>query len=168
MGFTLATVYVSLGSNLGDRFQHLRKAIKRMEEVNRISIKKVSSVYESEPVGYKNQRWFLNLVLEIQTSFDPFPLLEHLLAIEDKMGREREEKWGPRNIDLDLLLYDNRIVNSDRLSIPHPQMHQRRFALIPLAQIAPQLIHPLQKKSIEELLESCEDKSTVRLYSEKI
>jgi len=164
----LATAYLSLGSNLGDRLQHLRKAIKKIEEVNKISIKKVSSVYESEPVGYKNQRWFLNLVLEIQTSFDPFPLLEHLLAIEDKMGREREEKWGPRNIDIDLLLYDNRIVKSDRLSIPHPQMHQRRFVLIPLAQIAPQLFHPLLKKNVSQLLKSCEDKSMVRLYSEKM
>lgn len=164
----MATVYVSLGSNLGDMLQHLRKAIKKIEEVNKISIKKVSSVYESEPVGYKNQRWFLNLVLEIQTSFDPFPLLEHLLAIEDKMGREREEKWGPRNIDIDLLLYDNRIVKSDRLTIPHPRMQERRFVLISLTQIAPKLLHPLLKKSVEELLESCEDKSIVRLYSEKI
>ena len=138
-----------------------------MEE-GRISIKKVSSVYETEPVGYENQGWFLNLALEAQTSFDPFSLLEHLLAIEDQMGREREEKWGPRNIDLDLLLYDNRIVESERLTIPHPRMHQRKFVLIPLAQIAPQLLHPVLKKNVLELLENCEDKSVVKLYSEKI
>jgi 2-amino-4-hydroxy-6-hydroxymethyldihydropteridine diphosphokinase len=144
----LATVFVGLGSNLGDRVQNLRKAIKKIDEVDKISIKKVSSVYE--------------------TSFDPFSLLEHLLAIEDQMGRKREEKWGPRNIDLDLLLYNNRIVDSERLNIPHPRMHERKFVLIPLAQIAPQLLHPLLNKSVEELLESCEDKSMIRLYSEKI
>ncbi|MCK4404209.1 MAG: 2-amino-4-hydroxy-6-hydroxymethyldihydropteridine diphosphokinase [candidate division Zixibacteria bacterium] len=164
----MATVHVSLGSNLGDRFQHLRTAIEKIEESDKILIKEVSSVYESEPVGYENQRWFLNLVFEVQTSFDPLLLLEYLLAIEDQMGRKREEKWGARNIDLDLLLYDNLIVNSDRLTIPHPQMHQRRFVLIPLAQIAPQLLHPLLKKTVRQLLESCEDKSMVKLYSEKI
>ncbi len=168
MRFALAKAYVCLGSNLGDRLQYLKRAIKKIEESNKISIKKISSVYESEPMGYENQRWFLNLVLEVKTSLDPFPLLEHLLAIEDQMGRKREEKCGPRNIDIDLLLYDKRIVDSNRLTIPHPRMHQRRFVLIPLAQIAPRLLHPVLKKSVDELLENCEDKSAVRLYSEKI
>jgi len=164
----LATAYLSLGSNSGDRLQFLKGAIRKIEESHKISIKKASSVYETQPVGYINQGWFLNLVLEVQTSFDPLPLLEHLLAIEDQMGRKREAKWGPRNIDVDLLLYDNQLVHSDRLIIPHPQMHKRRFVLIPLAQIAPRVLHPLLKKSAPQLLESCEDKSTVRLYSEKI
>ncbi len=163
----MATAYLSLGSNSGDRLQFLKGAIRKIEESHKISIKKVSSVYETQPVGYINQGWFLNLVLEVQTSFDPPPLLEHLLAIENQMGRKREAKCGPRNIDVDLLLYDNQLVHSDRLTIPHPQMHKRRFVLIPLAQIAPQLLHPLLKKSAPQLLESCEDKSTVRLYSEK-
>jgi len=164
----LATAYVSLGSNLGDRLEFLKGAIKKIEESDKISIKKISSVYETHPVGYKDQRWFLNLVLEVQTSFDPFPLLEHLLSIEDQMGRKREKKGGPRNIDLDILLYDNRIVDSDRLTIPHPRMQERRFVLIPLTQIAPQLLHPLLKKSARQLLEICEDKCMVRLHSEKI
>jgi len=164
----LATAYLSLGSNSDDRLEFLQGAIRKIEESHRISIKKVSSVYETQPVGYINQAWFLNLVLEVQTSLDPLPLLEHLLAIENQMGRKREAKWGPRNIDVDLLLYDNQLVHSDRLIIPHPQMHKRRFVLIPLAQIAPQLLHPLLKKSAPQLLEACEDKSMVRLYSEKI
>ena len=164
----MATAYLSLGSNSGDRLQFLKGAIRKIEESHKISIKKASSVYETQPVGYINQGWFLNLVLEVQTSFDPLPLLEHLLAIEDQMGRKREAKWGPRNIDVDLLLYDNQLVHSDRLIIPHPQMHKRRFVLIPLAEIAPQLLHPLLKKSAPQLLEGCKDKSMVRLYSEKI
>lgn len=164
----MATAYLSLGSNSGDRLQFLKGAIKKIEESHKISIKKASSVYETEPVGHINQGWFLNLVLEVQTSFDPLPLLEHLLAIENQMGRKREAKWGPRNIDVDLLLYDNQLVHSDRLTIPHPQMHKRRFVLMPLAQIAPGVLHPLFKKSAPQLLEACEDKSTVRLYSEKI
>jgi len=164
----LATAYLNLGSNLGDRLQYLKGAVRKIEESDEFSIKKISSVYETQPVGYQNQRWFLNLVLEVQTSFDPFPLMKHLLAIEDQMGRKREERWAPRNIDIDLLLYDDRIVDSDRLTIPHPRMHKRRFVLIPLAQIAPQFLHPVLRKNIKELLKNCEDKSMVRLFEEKI
>ncbi len=164
----MATAYLNLGSNLGDRLQYLKGAVRKIEESDEFSIKKISSVYETQPVGYQNQRWFLNLVLEVQTSFDPFPLMKHLLAIEDQMGRKREERWAPRNIDIDLLLYDDRIVDSDRLTIPHPRMHKRRFVLIPLAQIAPQFLHPVLRKNIKELLKNCEDKSMVRLFEEKI
>ena len=164
----MATAYLNLGSNLGDRLQYLKGAVRKIEESDEFSIKKFSSVYETQPVGYQNQRWFLNLVVEVQTSFDPFPLMKHLLAIEDQMGRKREERWAPRNIDIDLLLYDDRIVDSDRLTIPHPRMHKRRFVLIPLAEIAPQFLHPVLRKNIKELLKNCEDKSMVRLFEEKI
>jgi len=165
----LATAYLSLGSNLGDRLQNLKRAISLIEESDKISIQNGSAVvYETEPVGYENQRWFLNLVLEVETSLDPLPLLDHLLSVEEQMGKKREKKRGPRNIDVDILLYDNRIVNSDRLTVPHPRMHQRRFVLIPLTQIAPQLLHPLLKKTVKELLDGCEDKSIVKLYPEKI
>ena len=163
----MATAYLSLGSNVSNRLRYLKGAIRKIKESHEIAVRKVSSVYETQPVGYENQGWFLNLVLEAETTFDPFPLLERLLAIEGQMGRKREEKWGPRKIDIDILLYDNRIVNSYRLTIPHPRMHQRRFVLIPLTQIAPKLLHPLLKKSLEELLESCEDKSIIKLYPEK-
>jgi 2-amino-4-hydroxy-6-hydroxymethyldihydropteridine diphosphokinase len=153
---------------VGERPQFLKEAIEKIAESDKISIRRVSSVYESQPVGYENQGWFLNLVVEVQTSFEPVPLLEHLLSVEEQMGRKRGKKWGPRNIDLDMLFYENHIIDSDRLTVPHPRMHQRRFVLEPLAQIAPEFLHPLLGKSVRELLESCEDESVVRLYSEKV
>ncbi|NIM96606.1 MAG: 2-amino-4-hydroxy-6-hydroxymethyldihydropteridine diphosphokinase [candidate division Zixibacteria bacterium] len=164
----LATAYLSLGSNLGDRLQFLKEAIRKIGRSEKVSVEKVSPIYETQPVGYEDQGWFLNLVVEIQTSLKPVPLLQFLLSIEDQMGRKRERKWGRRNIDLDILLYDERVVDSAQLTIPHPRMHERTFVLTPLAQIAPELLHPLLKKKVEELLQSCEDKSVVRLYSETI
>lgn len=146
----------------------MKEAIKKIGKSGSISIKRISPVYETQPVGYENQGWFLNLVVEAETSLEPLPLLEYVLSIEEQMGRKREEKWGPRNVDLDLLLYNNRILNTDRLVIPHPRMHQRRFVLTPLAQIAPELLHPVLKKKIGELLMNCEDRSVVTLYSEAI
>jgi 2-amino-4-hydroxy-6-hydroxymethyldihydropteridine diphosphokinase len=94
-------------------------------------------------------------------------LLERLLAVEDGMGRSREKKWGPRKIDLDILLFDDRLVDSERLTIPHPRMHERRFVLVPLTQIAPELLHPRLQKSVEELLTLCRDESEVRLHTER-
>ena len=164
----MPTAFLSLGSNLGKRLENLERAIDKIGESGQIKVIKVSPVYETEPVGVKGQEWFLNLALEVQTSLEPFALLERLLSIEDQMGRKRDEKWGPRSIDLDILLYDDRIVDSDRLAIPHPRMHERRFVLLPLAQIAPRLLHPRLEKSIEELLASCRDRSTARLYHEKV
>jgi 2-amino-4-hydroxy-6-hydroxymethyldihydropteridine diphosphokinase len=164
----LATVYLSLGSNIGERLGFLKEALDKIEKSDQIQIREVSPVYETEPVGYEGQSCFLNLVVEAQTSLEPLPLLECLLSIEDQMGRKREERWRPRNIDIDILLYDERISDSDGLTIPHPRMHERRFVLIPLVQIAPKLMHPLLKKSTGELLESCEDESRERLHSEKV
>ena len=164
----MPTVFLSLGSNLGKRLENLRRAIDKIGGSDQIKVIKASPVYETEPVGVKSQEWFLNLALEVQTSLEPSALLERLLSIEDQMGRKREERWGPRSVDLDILLYDNRIVDSDRLTIPHPRMHERRFVLLPLAQIAPRFSHPRLKKSVEELLASCEDRSAVRLYQKKV
>jgi 2-amino-4-hydroxy-6-hydroxymethyldihydropteridine diphosphokinase len=164
----LAKAYLSLGSNLGNKLRFLKEAISKIGESNKIAINRVSSVYETQPVGYENQEWFLNLVIEIKTSFMPRDLLDHVLSVEDQMGRKREIKWGPRNIDIDILLYDNQVMQSDRLTLPHPRMHERRFVLLPLSEIAPQLLHPQLKKSVKELLEGCEDKSKVRLTTERI
>lgn len=164
----MPTAFLSLGSNLGDRLANLKRAIEKIEEPSQIMVTKVSPVYETEPVGRENQGWFLNLVLQVETSLEPFALLERLSSIEDQMGRKREKRWGSRNIDLDILLYDTRMVDSERLTIPHPRMHERRFVLVPLAQIAPKLLHPRLKKNIEELLVCCRDGSGVRSYPEKV
>jgi 2-amino-4-hydroxy-6-hydroxymethyldihydropteridine diphosphokinase len=157
-----------LGSNLGDRLGNLRRAIDKIEESDKIEVEETSPVYETEPVGGQDQGWFLNLVLRIQTSLEPLALLERLLSVEDKMGRTREKEWGPRKIDLDLLFYDDRMVESERLTIPHPRMHERKFVLVPLAQIDPELLHPRLQKSVEELLMLCRDKSEVRPHTERL
>jgi 2-amino-4-hydroxy-6-hydroxymethyldihydropteridine diphosphokinase len=162
------TAYISLGSNLGDRLGFLKEALQRLKRSKGISISKRSSVYETQPVGPQDQGWFLNLVIEMKTTLDPASLLDHLLAIEDQMGRKRDARWGPRSIDLDVLLYDDRIVNTNRLIIPHPRLHQRRFALVPLSEIAPQVRHPTLKKTIRELLDGCPDTHVVRSYPGKV
>jgi 2-amino-4-hydroxy-6-hydroxymethyldihydropteridine diphosphokinase len=166
--YTLAKAYLSLGSNLGNKLRFLKEAISKIEESDKITINRISSVYETQPVGYENQDWFLNLVVEIKTSLVPQDLLEYTLSVEDQMGRKREIKRGPRNIDIDILLYDNQTIQSNHLTLPHPRMHERRFVLLPLAEIAPKLLHPQLMKNIEELLEDCEDKSKVWLTSEKM
>jgi 2-amino-4-hydroxy-6-hydroxymethyldihydropteridine diphosphokinase len=148
----LATAYIGIGSNLGDRLGYIREAIAKLEQSQEIEIRGTSSVYETEPVGHKEQPCFLNAVLELNTALEPVNLLEHLLGIENQMGRKRDRARGPRNIDLDLLLYDDVVINSDGLTLPHPRMHQRRFVLVPLAEIAPKVVHPLLKKSAERLL----------------
>jgi len=163
----LATAYLSMGSNLGDRLRYLKKAIEKIGESKRISVINISSIYETEPVGNENQPRFLNLVIEVQTSLDPLPLLERLLAIEKEMGRKREDRWGPRNIDIDILIYDDLVMESDQLTIPHPRMHQRKFVLVPLAEIAPQTLHPLLKKNVKEIKESCDDNSEVNVFKSR-
>jgi len=173
--FTLSTAYISIGSNLGNRLEYIREAIRRIEQSKEIKISKASPVYETQPAEYKDQPWFLNMVLELETSLEPLNLLEILLEIEGQMGRKRTRRYGPRNIDLDLLLYDDLVLNSDKLTLPHPRMHERGFVLVPLVEIAPQVVHPLLKKNVEKLLEdlttdsvSEKNESEVRLYSEKV
>lgn len=164
----MPTAYISLGSNLGDRLGFLKEALQRLKSTKGISISKRSSVYETQPVGPQDQGWFLNLVIEIKTTLDPGSLLDRLLAIEDQMRRKRDARWGTRNIDLDILLYDNRTVNTNRLIIPHPRLHQRRFALVPLSEIAPQVRHPTLKKTIRKLLDDCRDTHVIRSYPGKV
>lgn len=142
-------VYLSLGSNVGDRKERLLDAIRRLETAGRVI--EVSSIYETEPVEFTEQPWFLNCAVALETGKGPRELMTALLGIEEEMGRRRVRTKGPRSIDIDILLFENEIVDSKELTIPHPAMQERRFVLEPLAEIAPQVLHPVLKKTIREL-----------------
>lgn len=142
-------VYLSLGSNIGDREQNLRSAIERLAQLGEVTA--VSSFYETEPVEYTAQPWFLNAAVALDTDLMPKQLLSRLLAIEQTMGRKRTIPKGPRVIDLDILLFGKSIVDTSGLIIPHPSMHERRFVLEPLAEIAPEVRHPVFKRTVREM-----------------
>jgi 2-amino-4-hydroxy-6-hydroxymethyldihydropteridine diphosphokinase len=156
----LTRVYLSLGSNLGDRAAQLRDAVTRLAVADRVVAE--SSLYETEPVEFTDQPWFLNCAVELKSRKTPQQLMDAILKIEEEMGRRRVQKKGPRSIDIDILLFGDTIVNSKELSIPHPAMQQRRFVLEPLAEIAPKVIHPILKKTIEELLNALPKGQDVR------
>ncbi len=158
------TAYIGIGSNLGSPRENCERSIVLLGAHPKIEVTARSSFYKTEPVGSRDQDWFLNVAIQIATDLEPLALLDALLSIESSMGRIRAEKWGPRIIDLDILLYEDSVIKSDRLKIPHPEMTQRGFVLAPLAQLAPNLIHPMAKKTIRQLLsELPEDKKVVRL-----
>ena len=144
------TAYVALGSNLGDKEANLRKALELLQERG-VEIVKTSTFISTEPYGVTDQPQFLNGVREVRTSLVPLALLHTLLEIEQEMGRVRLRHWGERNIDLDLLLYEDVVMDTPELKLPHPDMQNRDFVLLPLAEIAPELVHPILQKSIEEL-----------------
>ena len=144
------TAYVALGSNLGDKEANLRKALELLQERG-VEIVKTSTFISTEPYGVTDQPQFLNGVCEVRTSLVPLALLHTLLEIEQEMGRVRLRHWGERNIDLDLLLYEDVVMDTPELKLPHPDMQNRDFVLLPLAEIAPELVHPILQKSIEEL-----------------
>ncbi len=156
-------VYLSLGSNLGDRSANLRAAIERLGEAG--AIRAVSGFYETEPVELRDQPWFLNCVVALETSDSPEALLQRALAIEQEMGRVRMKEKGPRSIDIDILLFGDRVVEERErgLKIPHPAMQQRRFVLEPLAEIAPEALHPQLRKTARELLADLPAGQMVRL-----
>jgi len=153
-------VYLSLGSNVGDRASQLLSAVGRLETTGRVVA--VSSFYETEPVEFTPQPWFLNCAVALESSQTPQQLMDSILLIEQEMGRRRLQKKGPRTIDIDILLFDDAVVDSPELTIPHPALHQRRFALKPLAEIAPDVLHPVLKKAVRELLEALPEGQAVR------
>ncbi len=144
-------VYLSIGSNIGDRKNHLDTAIETLKKSPRYQIKKISDYIETEPYGYTEQDIFLNGAVYLRTIDTPIEVLDTLHAIENSAKRERTIHWGPRTLDLDILLYDDLITDDEHLVIPHPDMHNRAFVLTPLAQIAPHIVHPLLRIRISEL-----------------
>ncbi len=156
------SVYLALGTNLGDREWELKQAIEYINEIDRTSIKSISRIYETKPVGYMNQADFLNMVICIQTEIEPKKLLHELQEIENRMKRVREIHWGPRTIDIDILLYDTLEINDPELVIPHPRMLERAFVLVPLKDIYP---YPeLFEKNIDELIYNSGDRMGLKLY----
>ena len=157
-------VFLGLGSNLGDRGKNLDEARIRIEEL----IGKIitcSSVYQTEPWGFKSENDFLNMVICVETNLHPSGLLGRILMIESQMGRTRcDNQYSSREIDIDILLYENEIVDEIALKIPHPKLHERRFVLVPLCEIGSEIIHPVLNQSVESLLKSCKDKSKVRKF----
>jgi tRNA 2-selenouridine synthase len=156
--------YILLGSNAGDRAHQLKEALNQItQQVG--AVLQVSHIYETKAWGNEAQEDFLNQVICIETTYTPQKLLANLLKIEQQMGRVRHEKWAPRTIDLDILFYEDDIIDEPQLIIPHPFLHLRRFTLVPLVELAPQQIHPILKKTFRELLEDCEDSLLVTKFS---
>ncbi len=155
------TVYLSLGSNLGDRALNLQKAITNLAP--KVQVEAQSSIYETEPWGYSDQPAFLNQVIKASTSLEPAELLNFLKEIEILLGRQETFRFGPRLIDLDILFYDSLVLDTAGLTIPHPRITERAFVMIPLAEIAPDLNHPIKKKTIREL-KNLMDTSSIALF----
>jgi len=152
--------YLSLGSNLGDRAANLAQAVVRLAEAGPVG--RVSAFYETQPVDVSDQPWFLNCVMALETGKSPADLLKFILSIESDMGRVRTRRQGPRKIDIDIVLFGEQLVDEAGLKIPHPAMHQRRFVLEPLVEIAPEVCHPTLRKSARELLAALPEGPIVR------
>ena len=163
-GAMFRRVFIGVGSNLGNRRAYYQKALALMAALSRTSIVRGSALYESEPIG-EAKNWYVNGVVELETGLSPQQLLSRLQKIESALGRKRTaltKKWASRTIDLDILLFDRHIVNEERLKIPHPEMHRRRFVLLPLSELAPQFAHPLLGSTVTELLGGLVDDKQVR------
>jgi 2-amino-4-hydroxy-6-hydroxymethyldihydropteridine diphosphokinase len=157
------TVYLSLGSNLGDRAANLRAAIEKLADLG--SVVAASSFYETEPVELTAQPWFLNCAVKLDTEKMPRQLISAILSLEQSMGRQRKQKKGPRVIDIDILLFGSSVIEIPSLTIPHPKLHERRFVLEPLAEIAPDARHPVFKRSMRELRDALPPGQTVKKLS---
>jgi 2-amino-4-hydroxy-6-hydroxymethyldihydropteridine diphosphokinase len=159
----MAGIFLLLGTNLGDRSQNLADAVSSLARKAGPLVRE-SAVYQTAAWGKTDQPWFLNQAIELATTLDPFRLLSTILDLEMQLGRERIEKWGERRIDIDILLYNNQLIHTRDLIVPHPQLEHRRFALTPLAEIAGNVVHPRLGKKISELLADCPDQLAVEKY----
>jgi 2-amino-4-hydroxy-6-hydroxymethyldihydropteridine diphosphokinase len=158
----MSTAYLLLGSNLGNKEENLRNAVRLLKKIGKV--KKHSAIYETEPWGFSDDRNFFNMAICIETLLNPFELISEILKIEISIGRIRQTKqWIAREIDIDIIFYDDKIINEEHLVIPHTQLTKRKFALVPLNEIAANFIHPVFGKNISELLKECPDESEVEL-----
>ena len=157
----MAKLYLGLGSNLGDKGANIQKALVSLERWG-IKILRSSKIYETEPVGFKEQPWFYNLAACAETKMVPEEVLKAISAIEQALGRQREQPGGPRKIDIDILFYDDLVIDMEGLKIPHPRMQERNFVLVPMEEIAAELIHPVLRKKVADLLKECSDTAIVR------
>ncbi len=159
--------YLSVGTNIGEREENLAAAIFLISTQPDIRLTNQSSFYETEPIGYTEQDSFLNVVVEIKTALSPMQLLSHCQSIEQKLGRKRTIRWGPRIIDVDILLFDSRSIQTDELTVPHPRMHERSFVMAPLAEINPDIEIPMQQQTAREIAAELPDRETIRKWSKQ-
>ena len=159
----MAHAYIGFGSNIDDRFTYITQALQLLLKGDSVSLIKISSFYETEPVGYEEQGWFLNGVVAIETDRSVHELLALLKETERDVGRQHRERWGPREVDLDLLIYDQCAINTPDLIVPHPEMHLRSFVLVPFTEIAPDVIHPILQEDVRSLLANLTDEKAVKL-----
>lgn len=166
----MALVYLSLGSNKGDRVGFIQQANSLLNGFETINVVQSSSLYETEPWGVESENWFVNAVVQVRTSLSPKLLLAQCQKIEKMLGRNREleGKYGDRTIDIDILFYDNVVMNEPELTIPHSHMHERAFTLVPMLELAPDMIHPVFKKTMTDLYEELENPEMVYLYGTRI
>ena len=163
----MARVFLSLGSNLGDRLSNIQQAVSTLSMSEKIKVIKTSSFYETEPWGNKDQNWFVNAAVAIDTIMEPIELLKYCQNIEYTLGRIRnqKERWQARAIDIDILMYDDKIINIENtLVIPHPYMHLRAFVLVPMLEVKADLVHPVFNKTISDLYDQLENPEDVFLY----
>lgn len=163
----LVKVYLSIGSNVGEREFYLSQAVTALSKLVHTSVQRVSSIYETEPWGKKDQSFFLNQAIALETELSPEELLDNCHKIETQLGRNRKEKWAPRPIDIDILLYGEAMIQTQKLQIPHVHLASRRFVLVPLAEIAPDVRVPPSFDTVSMLLEQCSDPSQVVRYVPK-
>lgn len=159
--------YLSIGSNMGDRLKTFQQAIQMLDANDEIRVEELSSIYETDPVGYTNQACFLNAVIKISTTLKPEELLQTALFIESELGRKREIRWGPRTLDLDILLYNQENIETESLIVPHPRMQERAFVIIPLMELDPGITLPNVNAALDDILNQIPDKEGVRLWKQK-